>query len=231
LTPLQCEEIAKFDAFNQADTSTTRRYGGTGLGLRISYFLAGMLGGAIDIISEAGVGSEFTATIDMGRGVQAGAGRNDSGIGNSGMRFITQEAEKTNEMPLSGLRVLLAEDSPDLQRLFTIQLSRAGAEVVTVDDGRDALDTYLGEEENWFDLILLDMQMPILDGYEAAKELRNHNCKTPILAVTAHATAGARQKCIDAGCDDYLTKPVIKAELIKACRALAIDDHVRLRAS
>lgn len=221
MTQRQCNAIAKFDAFSQADTSTSRRFGGTGLGLHISHLLAGMLGGSIDIDSDEDKGSRFTATVHTDKFKYPESDISASSSTNLLTRCV-MSSPVDESLPLCGLRVLLAEDCPDIQRLFTLHLTRAGAEVVTVENGIDAVETVLREQENWFDLILMDMQMPKMDGYEATKELRSMECNTPILAVTAHATTGARQLCLDAGCDDYMTKPVNKSDLIEMCRSYAL---------
>ena len=222
MTKEQCDAIAQFDAFSQADSSTSRKFGGTGLGLHISHLLTGMLGGGLDIDSQVGKGSRFTATVHADEFEFA-----ESVFSTQSSMGLVARCDPTNSsqepsLPLCGLRILLAEDSPDIQRLFTLHLMKAGAEVVTVENGIDALSTVLIEQEHWFDLILMDMQMPKMDGYEATKELRIKGCDTPILAVTAHATAGARHKCLQAGCNDFMTKPVNKTDLIEMCRSYAL---------
>ncbi len=126
--------------------------------------------------------------------------------------------------------MLLAEDGPDNQRLLSLFLGRAGAEVVVVDNGRAAVKAALSSRDKGtaFDAILLDMQMPVLDGYAAAKELRAAGWSGPILALTAHAMTEDRQRCLDAGCDDYLSKPIDRARLIAAVARCA---HTRRSAS
>ena len=115
-------------------------------------------------------------------------------------------------------RVLVAEDGPDNQRLINYMLTRVGLEVVVVDNGRQAVDTLT--EDHGFDLVLMDMQMPILDGYQATRELRALGFKLPIVALTAHAMAGVRKECVDAGCDEYLAKPINRARLYATVRRL-----------
>ena len=116
---------------------------------------------------------------------------------------------------LRGRRVLLAEDGPDNQRLISHLLRRAGASVELAGNGRIAVQCAL--EAGPFDLVLMDMAMPELDGYGATRELRAAGVRTPVIALTAHAMADDRQRCLDAGCDDYLTKPFQHAELMQIC--------------
>ena len=115
--------------------------------------------------------------------------------------------------------MLLAEDGPDNQRLISFHLRKAGMTVTAVDNGQKAFDaaTAALAEGSPFDLILMDMQMPIMDGYTAVRELRNAGYARPVVALTAHAMAEDRQKCIDAGCDGYLTKPIDAKKLVAEC--------------
>ena len=115
-------------------------------------------------------------------------------------------------------RILLAEDGIDNQRLIRHFLTKAGLEVVIVEDGRLALDWY--KDDPSFDMIILDMQMPVLDGYEAARIFRSEGCGLPILALTAHALQGDRARCIECGCDEYQSKPIDRVRLLKTIQRM-----------
>lgn len=221
MSPEQCEVISRFEAFSQADASTTRKFGGTGLGLRISNALAQMLGGGIEVASVEGQGSTFTATIATGdlTGVAMLQPEDALASGPDKPAQITQAARKpAAKLPLKGLRVLLAEDGPDNQRLIRFHLNKAGAEVIVCENGLIAAQTLENANEDALpDVVLMDMQMPELDGYSATQRLRDGGLTLPIIALTAHAMEGDRRKCLEAGCVDYLTKPIDKRALIQAC--------------
>ena len=209
------EAIEKlFTPFSQADSSTTRRFGGTGLGLTISSRLAKLLGGEVVVKSVLGKGSVFTATIATGSLEAVTMLENLSEAA-----LKSQQTSKTSPQNNSNLncRILLAEDGVDNQRLISFVLNRAGAEVTLAENGQIAVDFALkaSAEGSPYDVILMDMQMPVLDGYDAARHLRNEGYSGPIIALTAHAMATDRQKCIDAGCNDYATKPIDRKKLIE----------------
>ena len=225
MTPEQLGTL--FQPFTQADTSATRRFGGTGLGLTISRRLARMLGGDLVVTSRAGSGSTFTLTVNAGNldGVSMLTGEADDAEDTRWqLNTETQTANDANQ-PLRA-RILLAEDGSDNQRLIGFLLRRSGATVDIAGDGRSAVKMALGsmhgrrdgDPERPYDLILMDMQMPELDGYGAASLLRQKGYSGSIIALTAHAMAGDKEKCLAAGCDDYLTKPVDHARLIEYCR-------------
>ncbi len=204
-----------FQQFSQAETSTTRRFGGTGLGLAISKRLAEMLGGDVTLVkSQPGLGSQFRVTIATGsvEGVGMLEMPNLLTLQESG-RKETIGPRVTPSAFLPG-RILLAEDGPDNQRLISHILSKAGAEVAIVDNGKKAVDATRAAAKAGrpFDLILMDMQMPVMDGYEATMALREEGYTGWIVALTAHAMASDRQKCLNAGCNDYATKPIQRKE-------------------
>ncbi len=222
MTEAQRRRIEQFDTFTQADTSVTRRFGGTGLGLRISNSLAAILGGRIEIESREGKGSTFTLYLDLGEGPDVRLIRPEDADDRKDDRASGDDADET--CSLRGLRILLAEDGPDNQKLISFHLRKAGATVEIVDNGREAAERIENAEPGDMPhLILMDMQMPELDGYAATRRLRAGGAALPIIALTAHAMRGDRRRCLDAGCDDYLTKPVDKAVLLARCAAHASD--------
>jgi len=209
------EQIGQlFKAFAQADTSTTRKFGGTGLGLDISKRFAEMMGGSIKVISSYGQGSTFRITISSPCLDGVKLLEDPNLILQSSNRQIKKGKEQLKNL---NCRILLAEDGPDNQRLITFILKKAGATVVVCENGKLALDSALESKSKGapFDVILMDMQMPVMSGYEASSALRSAGYTNPIIALTAHAMASDRKKCIDAGCDDFATKPIDKAKLIK----------------
>jgi len=203
-----------FRPFTQADSSISRTFGGTGLGLAISKRLVEMLGGDIAVSSLPGKGSAFTLTVDTGPldGVPLVESPNET---------LGERRNNNAELPADiGLpphcRLLLAEDGPDNQRLLAFLLRKGGAEVVVAENGQVAVDLALNAiaEDQPFEAILMDMQMPVMDGYEATRRLRVARYSGPIIALTANAMKEDRQKCLDAGCDDYLSKPVDRTTLL-----------------
>jgi PAS domain S-box-containing protein len=206
MTPEQLERL--FKPFTQGDESITRKFGGTGLGLTISKRLATLLGGEITVTSQPGIGSTFTLRIDAGpsAGVERLNGLSESTL----PKRIDRGTP--SEIYLRG-RILLVEDGADNQRLLRMQLSSAGASVVSALDGQMAVDLATTQP---FDLILMDMQMPIMDGYAATVELRRRGLAIPIIALTAYAMAEDRKKCLASGCNAYLSKPVDEEILLAA---------------
>jgi signal transduction histidine kinase/DNA-binding NarL/FixJ family response regulator len=188
-----------FDPFSQADTSVTRRFGGSGLGLAISRKITEALGGRLTVQSEVGSGSIFRATIDTGS-VPA-----QRMAASANITTPTESSAQKSDVRLNGTRILIVDDGETNRKLIELVLRRAGAEVSTAKDGIQAIHA---TEQKQPHLILMDMQMPVMDGYSATRELRMKGHVLPIIALTAHAMKGDEQKCLDAGCTGYLTKPV-----------------------
>ena len=204
------EEISRlFRPFTQADESTTRRFGGTGLGLAISARIAQLLSGGITVASTPGDGSVFTFYMDAG-------GAAWTLPENSGAFIPTADTFRG----LTGRRILIVDDGPDNRRLLKHHLSKARAATSEAQNGLEAVERVqtAAAGPDAIELVLLDMQMPVMDGYEAAVRLKQLGCSAPVIALTAHAMQDDRKKCLDAGCDDFLTKPIDKAEFIAKCQ-------------
>lgn len=199
-----------FQPFSQADTSTTREFGGTGLGLFICKRLTELLDGKISMQSVAGQGSVFSVRIPALE--PSKAAENDA-----------LPAQRTADVALlNGARVLVVEDGLDNQRLIQLYLNKVGAEVTLRANG------FLGLEEAWgahergapYDVIVMDMQMPVMSGYEAVAELRMRGYRRPIVALTANAMREDRARCLDAGCDAFATKPMKRQMLLETIAGL-----------
>jgi signal transduction histidine kinase/HPt (histidine-containing phosphotransfer) domain-containing protein/ActR/RegA family two-component response regulator len=201
-----------FDAFVQADSSVTRQFGGTGLGLAISRRIAAALGGELTVRSQLGAGSTFTATIDPGslEGVEI--------LDSAPADGLEPTHPSTHQPPdrLPPSRILLVDDGSTNRKLITLILTRAGATVTAAENGQIGVDLASRQP---FDLILMDMQMPVLDGYSATRVLRERGIRVPIIALTAQAMAGDEQKCLAAGCSTYLSKPVNSDRLLQTVAA------------
>jgi CheY-like chemotaxis protein len=186
-----------FENFTQAESTTTRRFGGTGLGLNLARKIARLLGGDVKLTrSTLGKGSTFEFSVCYDLRVKSEAAS----------KIVPQDKAKVSEKPdLTGFRILLVEDSPDNQVLIHKILTSAGASVEVRSDGRMGIKA---ASERDFDLILMDIQMPEMDGYEAARSLRQSGFSRPIVALTAHALSEERERCIEAGFTEHLTKPI-----------------------
>jgi PAS domain S-box-containing protein len=213
-----------FQPFTQADGSTTRKFGGTGLGLSISKRLSELLGGTLTVCSAPGKGSVFTLSIKSGT-FDPSAWQTPASLPAVIEKPVkkNQSADAAHETKLP-YRILLAEDGPDNQRLINYFLTRAGATVTLADNGWIALNVVRegiarGEQ---FDCVLMDVQMPVMDGYQATMELRRERYAGPIIALTANAMTHDRQLCLDAGCDDYATKPIDRVKLLEL-----VERHVQ----
>ncbi len=195
-----------FEAFEQADTSMARSHEGTGLGLTISRRLVRLMGGDISASSTLGRGSSFRLTLPCE------APESATMISSFGSGPARAEQARPGIVGSLRGRVLVVEDGIDNQRLINHILGRVGLKIEIARDGKEAVQAI--ERCAAFDVIVMDMQMPVMDGYTAARRLRALGCTTPIIALTAHAMEGDREKCILAGCDEYATKPIDRHTLI-----------------
>lgn len=206
---LSPEQIGRlFDPFTQADASITRRFGGTGLGLYLSRQLARMLGGEITVNSTPGTGSRFTVTVDTGPLSE-----------DTLLHALPERRTKPAGSPvitdyrMLGGHILLVEDAPDSRALFTSYLQRTSAQVDTVDNGQAAVEAAL---ESPYDLILMDMQMPVMGGMEAVQRLREAGYDKPIVMLTANAFREDRARCLEVGCNGFIPKPVRLAAFLES---------------
>jgi signal transduction histidine kinase/ActR/RegA family two-component response regulator len=195
-----------FEAFSQADSSTTRKHGGTGLGLAISSQLVALMDSKIHVDSKPGEGSTFWFTCRLEKGKDAREEASRPGVADF-------PSIRDSEEMIRGMKILVAEDEPINQMLMSAMLTQFGLEVATVENGKKAVEKLAAED---YHLVLMDLQMPDMDGFEATKHIKamtDHPALPPIIALTAHAMGGDREKCLQAGMDDYLSKPVNRDHL------------------
>jgi hypothetical protein len=219
-----------FEPFRQVDGSHARKFGGSGLGLSICTRLVELMGGKIEVQSEVGSGSEFWFELDLPAttvkperaswevdvpGPTPAPLVSAQAPASPAAAPATSQSPTPSRSPTRGMRILLAEDNLTNQKLIKHVLSKLGSEVTVADDGNQVVDAFLGNPGGW-DLILMDCQMPEKDGFQATAEIRSREAsgpRTPIIALTANAMVGDRERCLAAGMDDYLTKPLLTEEL------------------
>ncbi|XOF32504.1 MAG: response regulator [Candidatus Electrothrix sp. YB6] len=222
-----------FKPFSQVDASTTRKYGGTGLGLVISSAIIGMMDGSISVESEPGKGSTFSCTACFDKAEPEP--EETAGPSDLSDESVAGKKEGDCAAVLAGLRVLLAEDNLFNQKLAQIILEKSEIRVETAVNGKEAVEAV---RKGRYDFVLMDVQMPVMDGLEAARTLRKEQIRIPIIALTANATAKDRSDCLDAGMDDYISKPVDEEKLQDvicrqmnrqgACRTLGREKTVQI---
>ena len=211
MTPAQCNKV--FDRFAQADTSITRKFGGTGLGLSISKRLAQELGGDIQVTSQLGRGSSFVFKLKLEPTDFDDLVSVSDDVTQHGPSPVETKLTAWEENRLNQKRILVVDDAETNRELMRLILQDCGANVVTCENGKEAIEQLMRKID--FDVVLMDMQMPVLDGYNATRQLRNLKIDVPVIALTANSMKNDDAKCMEAGCSDYLSKPVDTAELIR----------------
>lgn len=208
------QQAAIFEPFAQADSGTSRRFGGTGLGLTITKQLVDAMEGSIEVVSTLGVGSAFRACVRCSAQQPAAPVRT----------LPAQTPPPSSPLDLAKMRILLVEDNAINMKLASRILEKFGCIVSTAVDGQEAIDA-VARSESDFDLVLMDCQMPRLSGYDATRVIREREIgsglRLPIVALTAHAMHGERERCLDSGMDDYVSKPIDQRELERVLRRFA----------
>lgn len=207
-----------FDSFRQADFNHSRKYGGAGLGLSISKKLAQVLKGDVLLIeSKVNIGSHFQFRIPAEVYGQDFISKDDLSFDE-----IEDEAPTPVKIKLPDVKVLLAEDSKENQILFKIFIESSGANLTIVENGTEAVRRSLNDD---YDIVIMDIQMPGLDGYEAVRILRGSNYQGKVIALTAHTMKGEKEKCLSSGFDDYLSKPVSQYKLLSTIKSAVYDER------
>lgn len=203
------EQMSKiFDAFGQADSSVTRRFGGSGLGLSISRKFVEALGGTINVESAPGEGTKFIVVMPVDS-CKYPFLNHDQCVAQTTAAKSGPEAEA--KLKLNPAKILVVDDGETNRNIVSVVLKRHGIEIVEAENGQEALDTIASTE---FDLVLMDMQMPVLDGYSAVAKLRQDGNKVPVIALTGNVLKGEREKCLSGGCNGFLPKPIVLDDLI-----------------
>lgn len=196
-----------FEQFSQLNTLPGRRRRGAGLGLTITKKLVNLLGGDVSVTSKVGSGSTFSLIIPVGVDAQS-----QQPLRSTDQLNKLEHEQRTLEQKQFSGRVLVAEDTPTNQTLIRLLLEKLGLEVTITQDGKEAVEAALSQD---FDMVMMDIQMPVMNGHDATKKLRKEGYTKPIVAVTAHAMKGDKEKCLASGCNDYLSKPINRKELVE----------------